>query len=110
MIKNLREFVTFQRDNGTQDGNGQYIPNWQNITNASNVPCSVEHVTGGEVRRGRQMQATATLLLRCVHPFGAFTLTTADSVSYDSRRLNIVDVYDPDETNRELHIQCKESV
>lgn len=108
MIKLLREFVTFQRDSGTQDASGQHIPSWGTLTNADNVPCRVETVTGGEVRRGRQMESTTRLLITCLHPFGAFTLTPNDRAYYDSRALGIVAVYDPDETNRELHIQCKE--
>lgn len=83
------------------------VESW--ATHVSNLFCSVEFVAGGEVRRGRQMQATTTTLIRTHHPQGDFTITTADRVSVDGRTLGIVASYDPTGRREELWLECREN-
>ena len=109
MLNDLRQIVTLQRATITNDATtNQPIETWASLV--ADVPCSIETVSGGEVRRGRQMEALTTLLVRMHHLQDAATITTKDRIDWSGRTLNIVAAYDPTGLRRELEIQCREDV
>jgi SPP1 family predicted phage head-tail adaptor len=104
----LRNVATVQRVSiANHADTNEPIETW--ATHVSGLFCSIETVSGGEVRRGRQMQAGTTTLIRTHHPQGDFTITTADRISFDSRMLNIVASYDPTGRREEWWIECEEN-
>lgn len=106
---NLRHFITLERNTPSTDSDtGQRIESWASV--ATNIPASVETVSGGETRRGRQMEALTNVLVRMHNPQGAFTVGVKDRLDYLGRKLNIVSAYDPDGHRFEMHIQCREDV
>lgn len=118
MIRNLgklRHFVDVQRNTPSADAaTNQPIASWAvidlggSVTTAS-IPCHVETVSGGEVRRGQQMTATTTHLVTMHHPQGAFAITPRDRLYWtsESLALNVISAIDPDGMRSELLIQCK---
>ena len=110
-------FVDVIEPRPVKDSAGQPIPT--PFTVCPNVPVSIEAVTGGETRRGQQMHATATTLLKMVHPFGEFDVLPTMYLNVvgeyrtrlgvkEQRRINVVRAYDPKGTNRELWIEGRE--
>ena len=111
MIRNLgqlRHIVNVERNTPTPDSaTNEPIDSWAAI--ASSVPAHVETASGGELRRGQQMSATTTHLVKMHHPQGAFTITARDRLNWVSEAtyLNILSAVDPDGMRSELLIQCK---
>ena len=108
----LRHFITVIGYLTQKDTTGQDVK--RETTIARDVPCSIETVTGGEVRRGQQMQATTTVLLKMHHPQGAFEIQPEHLLremygEKVNREINVVAAYDPDGRRRELHIQGREN-
>jgi SPP1 family predicted phage head-tail adaptor len=104
----LRHFADIERNTPTTDDDtGQPLESWAAVV--EDVPCSVETVRGGEMRRGRQMAATTTLLVRMHFHQDDFTITPLDRIAVDGHTLGIVAAYDPDGMRRELHIECREN-
>ena len=104
----MRHIVALQRNTPTPDSaTNQPIESWEAV--AIDIPCHVESVSGSEVRRGMQMDATTTHLVRIHHPFGAFTVGPKDRLYWtsESMYLNVVSSLDRDGMKRELTIQCK---
>ena len=96
-----------QKDSANQDIPTQYIV-------CPLAYCSIETVTGGEVRRGQQMQATTNVLLKMHHPQGSFDVKPEMLVEElhgetIHRRINVVAAYDPNGMRRELHIEGREN-
>ncbi len=70
------------------------------------VPCSIETVTGGEVRRGQQMQAETTKLVTMRFIDAPLAPTTDDKLTvHGGGEINILAAYDPDGRRRELIVQ-----
>jgi hypothetical protein len=69
------------------------------------VPCSIETVTGGEVRRGQQMQANVNRLVTMRFLESKHAPTTADYLDWQGDRINILAAYDPDGRRREILVQ-----
>lgn len=91
-----------QKDSTNQDVKAEY-------TKARSVPCSIETVSGGEVRRGRQMQGATSVLIEMHHPQGAFEVTPEDKLMFGKRTIYVVAAYDPNEGRRVLQIQGREN-
>lgn len=114
-MRDYRHIVTVER--GTQSANAttnEPETTWAAITvspgvTAENIPCYIETVTGGEVRRGMQMSPTTTHLVKMAHPNGAFTIDPRDRLNWvvNSLMLNVISAVDADGMLRELTIQCK---
>jgi hypothetical protein len=75
------------------------------------VPCSIEVVTAGEVRRGQQMQATVDKLVTMRFIADVSKVPTTDDQLVEmhgdkvAQRINVVSAYDPDGRRRELLVQ-----
>ena len=111
MLRNIgsfRHIINLERNTPTNSNQtNELIDSWAAVV--EDVPCHVETVTGGEIRRGRQMQAVTTHLIRMHHPQGAFTVGTKDRLNWvsESMLLNVISAIDPDGMKRELEIQAK---
>jgi hypothetical protein len=82
------------------------------VVKLASVPCSIETVTGGEVRRGQQMQATTNKLVRMRFIDGDKAPTTKDYLAEMhgaklNQKINILAVYDRDGSRRELWVEGK---
>jgi head-tail adaptor len=91
-----------QRDEANQDIDVPYVK-------LGNVPCRIESVTGGEVRRGEQMQDTTNKRIE-MHFQDQFPIETTDLLREKRgdkvvQEINIVAVYDPDGLRRKLVVQ-----
>lgn len=110
MIKNIGQFRTFaviQRATYAADATtNEPVATYANYK--TDIPCSIENVTGGEIRRGRQMQAVTTALLRMHHHQDDFTVSeTTDQIIVNGQTLGIVAAYDPNGRREELFIECR---
>lgn len=114
---NMRHLVDIIEPRPVKDAAGQEIPTPFVVCHA--VPVSIEAVTGGENRRGQQMSAIATTLLKMVHPFGAFDVLPTMHLEVkgehriklgkkEPRRINVLRAYDPKGTKRELWVEGRE--
>jgi hypothetical protein len=70
-----------------------------------NVPCSIEIVNGGEVRRGQQMQAETNTLI--VMRFIEDRIKPTDKLVQHGTgtEINVLAAYDPDGRRRETIVQ-----
>jgi hypothetical protein len=75
------------------------------ITKLPSVPCSIETVTGGEVRRGQQMQATTNKLVRMRFVEGDKAPKTGDKLIGHGHAIGILAAYDKDGSRRELWVE-----
>jgi head-tail adaptor len=97
----MRHKITIQSFTETIGDDGHVSKSWSTLM--ANVPCSYEQVSGGEIRRGRQIEATATAL---------FTLRYVPSVnpkcriSFGGNTYGIVRVNAIDGQTRYLEIQA----
>ena len=110
MIMNMgqfRHFATLQRATYPLDADtNQPVETFANYQ--TDVPCSIERVSGGEVRRGRQMQAVTSRLIRMHFHQDAFTVAPAtDRITVDGETMGIVAAYDPNGRREELFIECR---
>lgn len=109
MLRNIGQFrhiVILERNTPAADtATNQPVESWATAT--ADIPCHIETVSGGEIRRGMQMQATTTHLVRMHHPNGAFTVDEKDRLDHSGVKLNVVSAIDRDGMLSELFIQCK---
>lgn len=75
------------------------------VAKLSNVPCSIETVTGGEVRRGQQMQATTNKLVRMWFIEGDKAPVTDDKLVGHGHDINVLAAYDKTGERKELWIE-----
>lgn len=101
----LRHYVDIVGPGGQRDSAGQVVGN--PTTKLKSVPCSIETVTGGEVRRGQQMQATTNKLVRMRFLEGDKAPKTGDKLVGHEGTINILAAYDPDGRRRELMVEGK---
>jgi hypothetical protein len=93
-----------QKDSAHQEIDVPYVK-------LAGVPCSIESVTGGEVRRGEQMQATVNKRIE-MHWQDQFPILPTDLLremhgADVAQEINILAVYDPDGNRRKLVVQGK---
>lgn len=105
---NFRHYVDVVDRGSQRDTAGQVVGN--PTVKLRNVRCSIETVTGGEVRRGQQMQATTNKLLRMPFIDGDKAPTTNDKLwemhgTKVAQEINILTAYDKDGTRRELWVE-----
>jgi hypothetical protein len=105
---NFRHHVDIVAPGGQRDSAGQVVGN--DTVKLRGVPCSIETVTGGEVRRGQQMQATTNKLVRMWFIEGEKAPTAKDKLVERHgekvvQEINILAAYDPDGRRRELLVQ-----
>jgi hypothetical protein len=75
------------------------------------VPCSIEVVTAGEVRRGQQMQATVDKLVTMRFIADAAKAPKTNDMLIEmhgekaAQKINVISAYDPDGRRREMVVQ-----
>lgn len=94
---------------GQNDTTNQLIP--VPYIKLKDVPCSIESVTGGEVRRGQQIQATVNKLVT-MNFQDQYPITTGDELhemhgKAVHQKIGVVAAYDPDGGRRVLLVQGK---
>ena len=109
MLRNIgqfRTFATIQRATYTPDATtNQPVETFADYQ--TSIPCSIENVAGGEIRRGKQMQATTSKLLRMHHHQDGFTVIPTDQIIVNGETLGVVAAYDPTGRREELFIECR---
>ncbi len=83
---------------------------WDVIQNLRQVPVFYQGVTGGEVVRGVQVEATATALIRMLSSPRSRQIEPRMRIRLDGRKLNVISVIDREGRQRELFVQVKEDV
>lgn len=107
---NFRHFVDVIGPGGQRDSSGQVVGS--PTVKLRNVPCSIETVAGGEVRRGQQMQSTTNKLVRMHFIDGEQAPKTGDKLwemygAKVNQDIGILAAYDPDGRRRELVVEGK---
>lgn len=103
----MRHRVTIFRPVIQRDASGQAVEE-EPTAIGSAVPAKIEAVSGGETRRGKQVDATATHLVTIRYRTG---IQTTDFFLWGARRLNLVgSPLDRDGRTQWLDVQCKEAV
>lgn len=106
-FENYRFVCSLERNTPQQDDGLQSIEKWAPIV--VGIPCHREHTAGSEFRRGRQMDATTTWLVRMRHPQESFQITAMDRLAFYDRTLQVsVPPYDPEGDRAQLFVECKE--
>jgi hypothetical protein len=106
---NYRHYVDVIGFRAQPDSSNQPIP--VEYVKLANVPCSIETVTGGEVRRGEQMQATTNKRIE-MHfqdqlPPIAGDLLREMHGNVVNQEINILAAYDPTGDRKKLVVQGK---
>lgn len=84
---------------------GEPATTWSNLSHGTSVPCQVLSVSGGEKRRGQQIEANVTTLVTMRF---RSDLDATMRLKYGDRYLNVVRAYDPDGSRVQTILQCKE--
>ena len=103
-VGQMRQRITIQQSTDTLGTDGYLTRAWSTLW--TNVPATFEQVSGGEVRFGKQIQATANALFTIRYLGGITPLTR---VSFNSVIYGIVQVNNIDGLNRYLEIQAARS-
>lgn len=98
----LRHRVTVQSASSSTDSFGQPQPSWASV---GTYWANVVPLMGKEAERARQIRADVTHTVQMRIPTA---ITPEMRLSYDSRTLNIVEVVNIDERNREYRLTCVE--
>jgi SPP1 family predicted phage head-tail adaptor len=98
----LRDRITISTPTPTLDKSGQPIRTYAPFL--TSAPCAARGVGGGEVIRGRQMHAEATMLFVLRHVSG---VTQQMRATWNGSTLGILRAYDPIGDRVELHIEAK---
>lgn len=98
----LRHRVTVQSASTSTDSFGQTQPTWGSV---GTYWANVRPLMGKEAERARQVRADATHVVEMRIPV---SITPEMRLSYDSRTLNIVEVVNIDERDREYRLTCVE--
>ena len=101
----MRHRIRIEQSSETQDAAGQPVRTW--ATFLPDYPVAIDEVKGGEVLRGRQVSAEASIV------FVGRWYAGVDStmrVIFDGQTLGIVRASDPYGDRRELRIECREVV
>lgn len=104
----LRHRIHLQHPNESQDGSGQPVPKWKNIT--KDIPAAVFATSGGERLRGTQVEAgvdTVVVVRFGLKKHGDYGWPQHRFL-HDGRELNIVKAVDEEGTREFLTCQCKE--
>lgn len=100
----LRRSVTIEQPPTALDGYQQPIGDWTPF--ATNVPCSIEGVSGAESWRGLKVDAVTTHAVEMRYLDG---LKTTMRLDWNGQKLNIVSVLDRDGYKHSMHLMCKET-
>ena len=109
----LRRFVVrVEKHDGTRTADG--VPTLTNDSDWDTViaglSCSIEAVTGGEVIRGRQMEATATHLVQVLSTPRTRAIQPNWRLVWGTRKLNILSNLDAMGRQEDLALQAREHV
>lgn len=101
-IGRLTHRVTLQSSSGSADSFGQPSPVWSSV---GTYWAQVSPLSGREAERARQVRAdtTHTVTMRDV-----YAITPEMRLLYGSRVLNVVEVRNIDEADKELRLTCSE--
>jgi len=99
----LNQRITIKSATESQDAAGQTIYTWD-TTVVSNLPVSVDAVSGGESLRGRQVSAGTQIVFTARY---RSDVTTKMRVVYAGENYGIVRASDPYGDQRELRIEAK---
>lgn len=104
---NRRYQITVEEHDGTvRNGEPQYEDeHWRKLCQPY---ATYRGVSGGEVVRGRQIEADATGLLEILYTPTTKQINPQMRIRLEGRTLNIVSAIDPDGRKRELMVQVKE--
>jgi SPP1 family predicted phage head-tail adaptor len=99
----LRHIITIQQPALAADGVGEPVPTWG--TFAANIYAQITPLNGAERIQGNQINATVTHNVRTRYMPG---VTPKMRILYGSRTLQITNVQNIDERDRELELACVE--
>ena len=100
----LRQRVTIEQPDGEVGDYNQSNRKFE--TWRTDIPASIMSVSGGEAFRGLKVDATTTHAVKLRHLDG---LTAAMRLDWGGRKLNILQILDPDGRRHTLDVMCKES-
>lgn len=108
----FRQIVGLQRAAGAVDGFGEVVQSDASWGTVATFPAFIRGLSAREAERASQMQVVADRSVSIRRPgIGAVGIpTTKDRFLWGARILNIVEVLNIDERNRELQILCLEMV
>jgi len=99
----LRHIVDIQQPARSADGFGEQVPSWSNF--ATGLYAQVEPLSGNERIQAQQINANVNYMVRIRYCPG---VTPSMRVIYGSRTLQITNVQDVLERNREMELLCIE--
>ena len=99
----LRQRVTIEQPDGSEDAYGSPTNTFEAWK--KNVQVGIVSVAGGEAFRGMKVDATTTHAVTMRWIDG---LTTAMRFDWDGRKLEILQIMEPDGRRREFNVTCKE--
>lgn len=111
-IGNRRHAARIEKHDGTQEsdhGHPSYTTPGDWDTVVESWPCEVLTTSGGELIRGRQVQAETTHVLFGEY-FGADNVTAEMRAVVGGITYSIVAAYDPDGDSREMRIEARREV
>ncbi len=101
-----RSRVTFYRPTVTsQNSSGEDV---ESNVSLGSAWVKITALQGRELERAQQLQAEARFKIEMEHPLTDYALQRADTITWGSRTLDILDVEDPDQRRRGLVIFAKE--
>ena len=104
-VGQMRHRITLQYLSAeTVGSNGDITKTWSTLM--ENVPCKFEQVSGGEVRRGKQVQAQANALFTCRF---VDALGPKCRISFDGNYYEIISIDRLDGIERYMEIQAARS-
>lgn len=108
-----RRVVRVEQHDGTKNsaGHPDYVNDayWRTVNGLSSLTVSLEAVSGGEVIRGRQMEATANALVRCLSTPRTRQILPKMRLVYGDRKLYVRSVLDLTGRGEDLNIQVGET-
>lgn len=105
LSRRLRQVLTLQRENASQDAYGESVPSWTDVDTA--VRGEVRISGGSEFAQAGQQIATITADIT-IRFRSDVTLTPQHRFVWQSRNFNVVATFDPDGFRKYLVCRCVE--
>jgi SPP1 family predicted phage head-tail adaptor len=99
----LRHVLTLQRENASQDANGESVPSWTNVS--TGVWGEILFVNGSEQTQAGQTVATNSVTIT-VRKRSDVTITPQHRWLWNGKVFNIISAVDPTGIGEELICQC----
>lgn len=106
LSRRLRETITLQRENATQDAHGQSVPTWTNVDDS--VRAEVRQISGFESTQSGQQIATLSYDVTMRYR-SDITVTPQHRFKWGERLLNVTSAIDPDGFKKILICRCLEN-